>query len=74
MDNIANERSSMRTLSETSMCEMEGCEIKATDIVWDQIESKIMLCCEPHTINVLLYKMPEYWHTCENCNCKSPIN
>lgn len=64
----------MRKLLKTSKCEYENCRNKATEIVYNQIDKKVMLCCNPHADIIVEYDHPEYETTCNNCSCRLPVN
>jgi hypothetical protein len=64
----------IRKIEIDSICEYDGCDKKATDIVYSIDNQNVMLCCEVHADIVQDEQHPEYRDTCPNCGCRNPIN
>lgn len=64
----------VRHLEEANLCEIDGCDKKATEIAYDAVAGVVRFCCSDHREKVIEQDHPEYWDECPNCGCHKGVN
>jgi len=57
-----------------SMCQYEGCIVRADLLAYNRLTKQVGRYCEKHAHIIADYDHPEYVHGCANCGCLNPVN